>query len=180
MLKEITLEVLKNQDKKILETIEADGKAETFFKSLVKLEFLKILFIDIGISLGDVLTDFAQGFDLIFDREWNIQRPTFHYGLFIIGCVWLPVIPVFLHILSFNYSQCFERQKESRVPRMLLCAVCFPLLPALLYAQILLIKNRGKSEEEQLKFMRLERTTKEFKSLVGATESSIQFTFCSG
>ena len=57
MLKEITLEVLKNQDKKTLETGEADGKAETFFKSLVKLEFLKILFIDIGISLGDVLTD---------------------------------------------------------------------------------------------------------------------------
>ena len=87
------------------DTDDVDGRTEEILKPLVKLNFLYILFIDIGISLGDVLTDLAQGINLVLDRNWNIQWTTFSYGLVVIGIVWLPVIPVFIHILSFkNYK----------------------------------------------------------------------------
>ena len=60
---------------------EVDGVAEELVKPVVKLVFLKILLVDIGISLGDVITDFLQGISLVFGSDWSIQRNTYHYGL---------------------------------------------------------------------------------------------------
>ena len=37
------------------------------FDAFLKLSFLKILLVDIGISLGDTVTDFLQGINLILD-----------------------------------------------------------------------------------------------------------------
>ena len=51
---------------------EVDGRTEDILKNVTKLHFLKIIFIDIGVSLGDVITDFIQGTNLIFDDNWNI------------------------------------------------------------------------------------------------------------
>ena len=57
---------------------EVDGVAEELVKPVVKLVFLKILLIDIGISLGDVITDFLQGISLVFGSDWSIQWNTYH------------------------------------------------------------------------------------------------------
>ena len=81
---------------------DVDGRAEEILKPLVRLIFMKTLLVDIGISVGDVLTDLTQGMNLVFDYNWNIQWTTFHYRLVVIGIVWLLVIPVFIHILTFK------------------------------------------------------------------------------
>ena len=52
---------------------EVDGLADDLLKPLVKLVFLKILLVDIGISVGDVITDLLQGLSLVFDADWNLQ-----------------------------------------------------------------------------------------------------------
>ena len=40
-----------------------------------KLSFLKIILVDVGISLGDTLTDFLQGVNLIVDfYGWNLTN----------------------------------------------------------------------------------------------------------
>ena len=79
---------------------EVDGRTDDILRSLVKLYFLKILFIDIGITLGDLVTDFAQGLNLIFDNNWNIHWSTIHYGCIVLGFIWLPVIPMLIHIFT--------------------------------------------------------------------------------
>ena len=58
---------------------EVDGLAEDVLRPLVKLLFLKILFVDIGISVGDVVTDLLQGLSLVFDGDWNVQWSTYHH-----------------------------------------------------------------------------------------------------
>ena len=76
---------------------EVDGLAEDIMRPLVKLLFLKILLVDIGISLGDVVTDLLQGLNLVFDGGWNLQWGTYHYGLAILAVMWIPGLVVLLH-----------------------------------------------------------------------------------
>ena len=76
---------------------DVDGRAEDLLRPLVKLVFLKILLVDIGISLGDVVTDFLQGISLVFDSDWNIQWNTYHYGVAILVVMWIPAIVAILH-----------------------------------------------------------------------------------
>ena len=64
---------------------EVDGKIENFLQPIVKLYFIKIILIDIGISFGDVATDTLHGLNLIFDENWNVQWHTYHYGLIVLG-----------------------------------------------------------------------------------------------
>ena len=76
---------------------EVDGLAEDVLRPLVKLLFLKILFVDIGISVGDVVTDLLQGLSLVFDGDWNVQWSTYHYGMVVLGVMWLPGLVFLLH-----------------------------------------------------------------------------------
>ena len=69
---------------------ETDGLTEDVLRPLVKLVFLKILVVDIGISVGDMVTDLLQGLSLVFDGDWNVQWHTAHYGLAVLGVMWLP------------------------------------------------------------------------------------------
>ena len=49
---------------------EVDGiETERAIRSLQKLAFLKIILVDIGISLGDVATDLVQGLSLVFEDD---------------------------------------------------------------------------------------------------------------
>ena len=157
---------------------EVDGRMEQSLKPLVKLTFLKTLFLDIGISLGDVLTDLAQGINLIFDSNWNIQWTTFHYGLVVIGIVWLPVIPVFIHIMTFRNKHCFGSSGNilSRLIKSMIFVSLFPIMPTLMYMKILLMRKRFSSNQEKLSFLAYEQRTHELKSLTGAIESPLQFT----
>ena len=57
------------------------------------LSFLKILILDIGISLGDTVTDMLQGFSLIIDDgSLSFRISTMRYGIAIILASWLPVM----------------------------------------------------------------------------------------
>ena len=63
------------------DTDEVDGRSEDLLRNVTKLHFLKIIFIDIGVSLGDVVTDVVQGVNLIFDDNWKRYYsllPTFY------------------------------------------------------------------------------------------------------
>ena len=108
---------------------EVDGLAEEFLKPLVKLFFLKILLIDIGISVGDVITDLLQGLSLVFDAEWNVQWNTYHYGLAVLGVMWIPGLVVLLHQASgaANY-RILPRESHWSVNFILGCLflLCFP------------------------------------------------------
>ena len=60
---------------------DVDGReAARALQSLQKLSFLKIVFLDIGISLGDVVTDLLQGISLIFESDWSLAA-TGPYGV---------------------------------------------------------------------------------------------------
>ena len=84
----------------LVDVDEVDGLTEDVLKPIVKLVFLKILLVDIGISLGDVVTDLLQGLSLVFDGDWNIQWSTYHYGLGVLGVMWLPGLVTLLHQAS--------------------------------------------------------------------------------
>ena len=67
--------------------------------TLLKLSFIKILLFDIGISLGDSVTDFLQAFSLIFDEtDDNFQITTFKYGVYLPLASMLPTIIAMIHI----------------------------------------------------------------------------------
>ena len=64
-----------------------------------KLAFLKILLVDIGISLGDTATDFLQGFNLILDFPTsNVRWRSAPYGVAILCGSWLPLPFALLHL----------------------------------------------------------------------------------
>ena len=110
---------------------ETDGRTEDILKPLVKLYFLKILLIDIGISLGDVVTDLAQGINLIFDHNWNIQWSTFHYGLIVLVFVWLPLVPLALHVVTFRKAAQYYQTEKKLINILVIAAsiIFFPLVP---------------------------------------------------
>jgi hypothetical protein len=55
---------------------------------------LKILFFDIFISIGDVASDFAQGYQLLQTKLNPI------YGFITFGIIWLPGIAACVHVIS--------------------------------------------------------------------------------
>ena len=55
---------------------------------------LKILFLDLFISLGDVSSDFAQAFQLIFDEELK------YYGYITLAINWMPGVVAAIHVMS--------------------------------------------------------------------------------
>ena len=157
---------------------EVDGRTEEILKPLVKLYFLKILFIDIGITLGDLVTDIAQGLNLIFDSNWNIHWSTIHYGCIVLGFIWLPVIPMIIHIFTTKTRKYFI-ENESNISLLLAVikfVIFFPLLPTLMYMKILILRKSFTTNRERLKFLEFEQKTNELKSIAGSIESTLQFT----
>ena len=156
---------------------ETDGRTEDILKPLVKLYFLKILFIDIGISLGDVVTDLAQGINLIFDHNWNIQWSTFHYGLCVISLTWLPLVPLMIHVFTFKDSKYYSLSdnKASNIFFIFILLIFFPLLPTLMFVRVLIMRRSFTSNRNKLKFLEFEQKATELKSIVGSIESPLQF-----
>ena len=157
---------------------EVDGRTEDILKPIVKLYFLKIIFVDIGISLGDLVTDIAQGFNLIFDNNWNIHWSTFHYGCIVLAFIWIPVIPMLLHVATSKTLKYFSDSENylTVLLHVLLFVMFFPLLPTLMYAKILFLRRSYSTNRDKLKFMEFEQKTTELKSIVGSIESTLQFT----
>ena len=157
---------------------EVDGRTEEILKPLVKLYFLKILILDIGISLGDVLTDFAQSINLIFDSNWNIYWTTYHYGLIMLGFIWAPVVPMLLHILTVKGMRYFGSDSNylKISVKILMFILFFPLLPTFMYLRLLCIRNNFKTNRAKLRYLDFEQKATELKSVAGSIESTLQFT----
>ena len=165
-------------DKDAEDVDEVDGRTEDILKPIVKLYFLKIIFVDIGISLGDLVTDIAQGFNLIFDNNWNIHWSTFHYGCIVLAFIWIPAIPMLLHVATSKTLKYFSDSENflTTLLHVLIFVIFFPLLPTLMYARILFLRRSYSTNRDKLKFMEFEQKTTELKSIVGSIESTLQFT----
>ena len=157
---------------------EVDGRTEEILRPIVKLYFLKILFIDIGITLGDLVTDIAQGLNLIFDSNWNIHWSTIHYGCIVLGFIWLPVIPMLIHIFTTKTRKYFVETESntSLLIAVIKFVIFFPLLPSLMYMKILILRKSFTTNRERLKYLEFEQKTTELKSIAGSIESTLQFT----
>ena len=156
---------------------EVDGLAEDVLRPLVKLVFLKILLVDIGISVGDVTTDLLQGLSLVFDAEWNVQWSTYHYGVGVLSIMWLPGLVVLMHQASGEASFRIFPENNHRAVTLglgLIFFLVFPFVPTLLYLKVLLTKRRFRSGQEKLVFLRAEATSHEIKAIAGSLESPME------
>ena len=106
---------------------DIDGRAERVLEPFIKLVFLKIIFVDIGVSLGDVVTDFFQGTNLIFGKNWRIQWTTAHYGIIILLVSWLPSVVVLIHTGFFHHRDIHIFKKKNTLYRVLLTLLLFLL-----------------------------------------------------
>ena len=144
---------------------DVDGiETERAIRSLQKLAFLKIILVDIGISLGDVVTDLVQGLSLVFEDDWSIAS-TAHYGILVLVTCWLPGPLTLLHLCLHHRGLAWSPMGGA--PTILLAALgllLFPLLPTLLYVGVLLSSNPALWEKR----------AKEVKAIAGVTESPIQ------
>ena len=156
---------------------EVDGLAEDILRPLVKLVFLKILLVDIGISFGDVLTDVLQGLSLVFDGDWNVQWSTYHYGVGVLSIMWLPGVVVLLHQATGEATyRIFPENRHWAVTLGLglIFFLLFPLVPTVLYLRILLMKRRFRTAHEKLIFLKAEASSHEIKAIAGSLESPME------
>ena len=63
---------------------------------------LKIIFFDIWVSLGDALTDFAQGIHLMTDNTLSRRPDSFKYGLVVLAVIWIPGFVAIIHMLAHH------------------------------------------------------------------------------
>lgn len=144
-----------------------------------KLSFLKILLVDIGISLGDTVTDFLQGINLILDLgDGTLRISSMSYGICIIFISWLPMLVVFLH-LGFSEDYDFPKICKTKIGLLgiLLASIVFPLVPTFFYVLLLLSPRQTARGRE--KYKKLERLSHEIKSICGSIESPIQLSILS-
>ena len=154
---------------------EVDGRVDELLSPLVKLYFLKILLFDIGISLGDVVTDIVQGINLIFDDNWNIQWRTYHYGLAVLGFTWLPIIPVILHFATFKKTKSSDSVSLiGRSVKYILLIIFFPLVPTAMYIKLLLLRKRFTTNHQKLLYLKHEQEASELRAVTGSVESPLQ------
>jgi hypothetical protein len=154
---------------------DVDGRqAARALQSLQKLVFLKIILVDIGISLGDVVTDLVQGLSLIFEADWGLA-PSAHYGALVLLTCWLPGPLTLLHLSLHHRSLGWlPYQGLTGVLLALLALLLFPLLPTLLYVGVLLRKRRLPDSREEQGPSELEKRAREVKAIAGVTESPLQ------
>jgi len=138
---------------------EVDGsRGDKLLNSLKRLMFLKILIVDIGISAGDAITDILQGLNLIFDHSWNISS-TAVYGVAVLVTSWLPSLVTLLHLgLHYRGSSYFTNVNKKKVFILsLIFVIFFPLIPTILYIDILFRKLRRNTNNQKLSYLEHEQ-----------------------
>ena len=170
-----TLSRTRNYEDKIPED-DVDGYSkDKILNSLKNLMFLKIIIIDIGISAGDAITDILQGVNLIFDSSWNIST-TAGYGVAVLVTSWLPSLVTLLH-LALQYRGQDNYRNVSKKYVLLLSIVFvifFPLIPTILYIDVLFRRHKQQTNKQKLSYMETEERANEVKSITGVIESPIQ------
>jgi len=95
--------------------MSADSDFDDELKLTTHLTVLKIIFVDIFFSLGDHITDFLQGFNLMFGdlldvsmAAWSLEFLNKHwdqrgqYGLIVLLLNWSPGIIAVVHMLAYH------------------------------------------------------------------------------
>ena len=120
------------------------------------------------------MTDFLQGFNLIFDfTDGSIRWASLNYGLAIILTSWIPLIVVLLHIGFSQETNLFKYCRNLPGIIGMGCAILiFPVIPTMMYA--LLMLSPRQSSNDRRKYKKLERQAHEVKSICGAVEAPIQ------
>lgn len=154
---------------------ETDGNnVSARLRSLNKLMFLKIILIDIGISVGDVITDTVQGASLIFTPDWSIA-PTASYGILVLATCWIPAPVTLIHLCASRYHQVVKYQSTLYlILASVLFLLFFPLIPPFLYFLLLLRKQRVSNTREMLAYSDFQQTADEVKAITGVLESPLQ------
>ena len=153
---------------------EVDGPfGDKMADSFMKLTFLKILLLDIGISLGDLVTDLLQAMAFILSSDWSLQHSTLVYGVAVLVFMWLPGVVTALHFVTHTqYFHSLGWKKSILVVSASI--VLFPLVPTVGYFILLFKKRRFKTREEREEYELLETRTREIKTIAGAVESPLQ------
>ena len=138
------------------------------------LSFLKILILDIGISLGDTVTDMLQGFSLIIDDgSLSFRISTMRYGIAIILASWLPVMIAIIHLGCSDKTGLSMQLTSIQGWLLIIFGIAlFPLVPTFLYIYLLICPNS--TPEEKGVYERTERRAHEVKSIAGAVEAPVQ------
>ena len=138
------------------------------------LSFLKILILDIGISLGDTVTDMIQGFSLIIDDgSLSFRISTMRYGIAIILASWLPVMIAIIHLGCSDKTGLSMQLTSIQGWLLIIFGIAlFPLVPTFLYIYLLVCPNS--TPEEKGVYERTERRAHEVKSIAGAVEAPVQ------
>ena len=154
---------------------ETDGnEISAALQSLKKLMFLKILVLDIGISLGDVATDILQGLSLIFNDTWGVSD-TCSFGIIVLMTCWLPGPVALLHLVITKYHQFVRHQNLAYLLFLgVVFLICFPIVPPLLYLVVLLNKTRQASAREVVAYTEFHQLADELKAMTGVLESPMQ------
>ncbi|XP_023326735.1 uncharacterized protein LOC111700146 isoform X2 [Eurytemora carolleeae] len=138
--------------------------------AFIRLIFLKILFVDIGISLGDVVMDFIQAINLILEGPSSVSFP---YGICLLVTCWIPSISVPLHLGLGTYKDIFKTRGTFEALVLILLYIClFPLIPTLCY--ILLLITPRSSWEQRRRYREVERKAHEIKSITASIEAPLQ------
>ncbi|TRY78671.1 hypothetical protein TCAL_11594 [Tigriopus californicus] len=131
---------------------------------------LKILFWDIVISIGDGISDFAQGINLIMTEKQAV------YGYLTIAINWLPGLVAVFHLLS-SYRAKIATAKLFLYSMLLL--LFYPLVPTLAFVRLLwkrpkLGLNQESNAVENSEFQEAQYQAKIAHSITGGIESPIQ------
>ena len=155
---------------------EVDGPlVDKVANSFIKLAFLKILLLDIFISVGDIVTDILQSVSLIWSSDWSLQHSTLAYGVAVLVFMWLPGIVAVLHF--FTHTRYFHNMGwKKSIPVVMTMLLVFPLIPTVGYFVLLFKKRRFQTREEKEKYNLLETRIREIKTIAGAVESPLQVT----
>ena len=88
----------------VVSEVSLQSDYEEYVRKFAALVVLKIVFVDILISIGDAVTDILQGVYLLgwFDEnsQWRAKPETMNYGVLSLVICWVPGIICVLHILS--------------------------------------------------------------------------------
>ena len=163
-----------NNEENKREIDEVDGPfGDKMADSFMKLTFLKILLLDIGISLGDLVTDLLQAMAFILSSDWSLQHSTIVYGVAVLVFMWLPGVVTALHFVTHTQYFHFLGWKKS-ILVVVTALLLFPLVPTVGYLVLLFKKRRFKTREEREEYELLETRTREIKTIAGAVESPLQ------
>ena len=91
---------------------------------------LKILFVDLFVSLGDVISDFAFGFQLILQGEWA-------YASICFAINWFPGITASIYVITMYRH---ELGPKRAVCYALLVFLLYPIVPTIAYIVLLWVR----------------------------------------